>query len=279
MSLILRAAFALLSCLFAAATAVAAGTVAFVTDLKGDVSIDGSGRPLLLGELMAGQKLRLGADSQLTVMFGATGKEYVLSGPGSYELDERGVQAVSGKPAVERATPWRSDPKVVVQVSRAAAASVRMRSVAAPQAAAPRLSFPTEGRIATLRPTFEWKAPGDRGPVRIEVYLPGREAPYQAADVSGTSYRFEQPLAADTEYAWTVRVAGDEIGSARFRTLPTASLAQIEQQRPDERAAFSDRVAYALMLHEAGAKQEAQHEWRRLARARSDLPELEALGR
>jgi hypothetical protein len=86
-------------------------------------------------------------------------------------------------------------------------------------------------------------------------------------------------LQPDTEYVWTVTAAGNEIGTGRFRTLPRESLAQIEKRRPGDKAQFSDRVMFALMLHEMGAVQEAREAWSRLAEERGDLPELAAFAK
>jgi hypothetical protein len=86
-------------------------------------------------------------------------------------------------------------------------------------------------------------------------------------------------LRPDTEYAWTISVAGSEIGTGKFRTLGAEDVAQIERRRPSERAEFSDRVLFALMLQEMGATQEAHEAWARLSQERSDLPELAAFAK
>jgi hypothetical protein len=74
-------------------------------------------------------------------------------------------------------------------------------------------------------------------------------------------------------------VAGQEIGTARFRTLPAAALQDAQKRRPAEKAEFSDRLMYALLLQEMGAVQEAQEAWAKLAQERSDLPELANLAK
>jgi len=76
-----------------------------------------------------------------------------------------------------------------------------------------------------------------------------------------------------------VSVGGDEIGTGRFRTLPADALAQIEQRRPKDKADFSDRVLFTLLLQEMGATQEAHESWSRLAEERADLPELSSFAK
>ena len=97
---------------------------------------------------------------------------------------------------------------------------------------------------------------------------------------TGFLHRHRLPrLKPDTEYAWTYAREGNEVGSGRFRTISLQAMQQLDQRRPSEKAEFSDRVLFALMLQEAGATQEAQEVWGRLAKERSDLPELAALAK
>jgi hypothetical protein len=86
-------------------------------------------------------------------------------------------------------------------------------------------------------------------------------------------------LKPDTDYAWVVTSAGSEIGSGKFRTLSADALQQVEKRRPSDKAEFSDRLLFTLLLQEMGAVQEAQESWARLSQERSDLPELSALAR
>jgi hypothetical protein len=108
----------------------------------------------------------------------------------------------------------------------------------------------------------------------------GQEKPLHVAKAHGGAYRVPAKLLApSTDYLWIVNVAGNEVGSARFRTLSADDLAQVEQHRPSDRAEFSDRLMFALMLHQMGAVQEAREAWAKLAQERSDLPELASLAK
>ena len=97
--------------------------------------------------------------------------------------------------------------------------------------------------------------------------------------MSGASYRLPVPLKPGSGYAWTYAVAGNEVGSGRFSTVTADALQQVELRRPADKAEFSDRVLFALMLREMGAMQEAREEWASLAAERSDLPELAAMAK
>ena len=259
--------------------ALASDAIAFITNLKGEVAVDGNARPLILSELAKGQRITVGRESLVSVMYIATGKEYVLKGPADYHVKDVEITGSTPMPPTVRSTDWRASNKVLVQVAQTSAASVRMRSLAKPKEdVAPKLLFPTEGSIATLQPTFRWRA-DDRQPGELTLHAVGQEKPVHLAKTSGGSYRLPTRLKADTEYAWTYAVAGNEIGSGRFRTVSADALQQVERRRPADKAEFSDRLLFTLMLQEMGATQEARESWVRLSQERSDLPELSAMAK
>jgi hypothetical protein len=274
-------ALAGLAAAFLALSAQAADGIAFVTNLRGEVTVDGAPRPLLMSELAKGQKIVVGKESQLAVMFIQSGKEYILKGPGDYTVGERDIASGIGMPPAARETAWRTSNQVLVKVAQTSAASIRMRSFAPPKAEAKaKLDYPTLGAVAQLQPTLRWTLPEGQAPAEVTLAVAGKEdKPLARAKVTGTSHRFAAKLQPDTEYAWSVAVAGQEIGSARFRTLPAAAIQDAEKRRPPEKAEFSDRLMYALYLQELGAVQEAQQAWAKLAQERTDLPELASLAK
>jgi len=264
----------------AAALPAWAEGIAFLSNLKGEVSVDANARPILLCELAKGQRLTLARDAQASVMFVATGKEYALKGPGVYLVKDTEVAATSGMPPLTRETAWRASSKVLAQTAQTSAASVRMRSIALPRAdAGPRLVFPTQGNVATLQPTFRWRAADAKAQGEFVLLVAGQEKPVHVAKAANGAYRVPAKLLPDTDYVWAVSVGGDEIGTGRFRTLPADALAQIEQRRPKDKADFSDRVLFTLLLQEMGATQEAHESWSRLAEERADLPELSSFAK
>jgi hypothetical protein len=259
--------------LLLAGTAFAQG-IAFVTNVKGEVAVDGAAHPPLLSELSRGQKIVLARDAGLSVMYAATGKEYVLKGPGEFSVKDTEIAAASGMPPAVRITEWHASGKVMEAAARSAAASVRMRSLAPSKAPLPVLVSPTSGSVATLEPTLRWRT---ESPVEVAIYIPGEEKAVHSATAAGGAYRLTAPLKPDTEYVWTVASHGREMGSGRFRTLPAEALRKVEHYRPADKSDFSDRVLFAVMLHELGAQQEAREAWMRLSEERADLPELATL--
>ena len=276
----LRALLAFAATLVALAAQGADG-VAFITNLKGEVAVDGAPRPMLMSELAKGQRIVVGKEAQLAVMYIQSGKEYVLKVPGDYTVGEREITSGRGMPPAARETPWRASNQVLVKVAQTSAASIRMRSfVPARVDTKPRLDFPTRGAVTFLQPTLRWTVPDAKAPAEVTLAVAGSEEKLLAkAKVSGTSHRFSAKLQPDTEYSWTVTVAGREIGSAQFRTLPASAIQNAEKRRPSEKAEFSDRLLYALLLQEIGAVQEAREAWGKLAQERTDLPELANLAK
>jgi hypothetical protein len=268
-----------LAIVLAAATAAFADGIAFITNIKGEISIDGSVRPALLSELNRGQKIVVGRDSQASVMYIASGKEYVLKGPADYVVKDTEITGSTAMPPVTRDTAWRTNNQVLAQVGQTSAASVRMRSIGKPKIEEPVLIYPTKGAVATLQPTLRWHDDG-KSPGEVMLQAVGQEKPLVKTKATGGSYRVPaKALAPDTEYMWVVSVAGNDLGTAKFRTLSQDALAQVERRRPSDKADFSDRLLFTLMLHEMGAVQEAREAWARLAQERTDLPELAAFAK
>lgn len=264
----------------AATPAAAADGIAFITNLKGEVAVDGNARPVLLSELARGQKITVGKDSLASVMYIASGKEYVLKGPNDFLVRDTAISSAAGIPPVTRETDWRASSKVLMQVAQTSAASVRMRSIVQPRAdTAPKLLFPTEGSVATLEPTFRWRAPDSQPQGDFTLTIIGQEKPVHVGKSAGASYRVPAKLRPETEYAWTVASLGNEIGSGRFRTLSSEALTRVARRKPSDKSDFSDRLLFTLMLQEMGATQEAQESWARLALERTDLPELAAFAK
>jgi hypothetical protein len=266
--------------LAAAPAAFGADGIAFITNMKGDIAIDGNPRPVLLAELARGQKIAIGKESQASVMYIASGKEYILKGPADYLVKDTEISGAAGMPPIMRDTAWRTNNKVLVQVAQTSAASVRMRSIVQPKPDTdPRLLFPTQGRIASLQPTFLWRAADPKAHGEFVLLVAGQDKPVHHAKAAGGTYRVPARLMPDTEYSWMVTVAGNEVGTGKFRTLSSEALAQVEKRKPSDKADFSDRILFTLMLQEMGATQEARESWARLSHERADLPELAAFAR
>lgn len=264
--------------------AAAAESVAFVTDLRGDVKVDGATRPAIMSELVAKQKLTLAKGAGVTVMYVQSGQEFVLAGPGDYVVDAKSLVA-EGKSAqpVNRKTEWKVSSQALVKVSQTSSASIRMRSINPNAGVADTkvgaLLYPVRGSIGSLQPVLSWQAT-NASAYDVSIAL-GTEPdkPIAAGKATGSTHKFSTRLKPDTEYVWTVNAGGTELGRGKFRTLSEENIALADKRKPDARASFSDRLLYAVLLNDLGATQDAQLLWANLAAERKDLPELAALGK
>lgn len=266
----------------AASTALAADGVAFIANIKGDVALDGATRPPLLTELSKGQKLALGKEAVVSVMFVVSGKEYVLKGPGDFVVNEAEIASSKGGAATLRQTEWRANQQVLVQVAQASSASIRMRS-AAPSAprideAAPRLLSPVDTAVISLQPTLRWNPGEAKAPFDVKLEQSNGQGQPQVAKAGKVEYRAAK-LVPGTEYKWSVAAAGKEVGSGTFRTLSKEAQARVDARKPQAKWEFSDWLMYAMLLKESGANQDAREVWQKLAKERADLPEMAALAK
>ncbi|MDX2219314.1 MAG: hypothetical protein SF172_09855 [Burkholderiales bacterium] len=265
-----------------AASASAKAGVAFVTDLKGEHTLDGK-RIALMAEIADGQSILVGPGGSLVVMFIQSGHEYSLT-PGEYKVSGAAIQAVAGKSgatgkATRRITPWRPDAGGMVNISRSATASLRMRSVPTPASAngalgssRPRALDPADTLITTLQPMLIFQAPSGKARVRIE-----RDGKTIAqTDTEARQWSVTQKLEPGQSYRWVVGTGAEE-SAASFKVADADTLRRLTGL-PSPRT-FSDRLLRAATLQSVGATGEARAAFAALAAERPDLPELANLAR
>lgn len=148
-------------------SAAQAGTSAMVVNVAGDVVLDTIGKASKVepfSRLLEGDRVRLGADGRLTVVYAASGRQETWTGTGTIAAGEDQSAVVSGAPKVEA----RQLPKqIALQMARTPMADstgkagmVRMRAIATPQAV-----IALEQKYQELR---SQAAPEDRSP---EIFL------------------------------------------------------------------------------------------------------------
>ena len=265
---------AFLLCL--ALVARAADPVAFLSDIKGEVVMNGGGRPPFLAELLPGTKLALGQDARAAVMYVVSGEEYALKGPGEFVVTREGVKASKGAAPSSRVPGLRVSAAAVVDTSKAATASLRMRSAPAPRADRAGPHYPVNARIATLQPTLRWTGEAETTYSVVVTSRSGKEV-YRGA-AKGPSLRLPSRLVAGQSYAWTYSAGEAALGDARFETLAADAIAAADRARAGAKS-FSDRVLLAMVLQDLGAAQDAREVWTQLAAERPDIPELAGLAR
>jgi hypothetical protein len=170
----------------------------------------------------------------------------------------------------------RASTAVLVQASKAATASLRMRSATPPKAEAAGPQYPVNARIATLQPTLRWAGAADADYSVVVTALAGTEV--FRGGTKGPALRLPVQLAPGQGYAWSYFTGAKALGDARFETLPLAAIQAADKARAGARS-FSDRVLLALVLQDLGAAQDAREVWSQLAAERPDIPELAGLAR
>lgn len=265
------------ACLAVSLAATAADPVAFISDIKGEVVMNGAGRPPFLAEVIPGTKLALGTGASAAVMYVVSGKEYALKGPGQFVVTREGVKTTAGVEPTSRVPGMRASPKVLVETSRASTASLRMRSASLPKGERPGPLYPVNVRIATLQPTLRWSGdPGAAYTVTVTA-ADGREV--HRGNASGLSLRLPaRLLGAGQSYAWRYSAGEAMQGDFRFETLPAEAIAEADKARAAAKT-FADRVLLALILQDLGATQDSREVWAQLSAERPDLPELAGLSR
>ncbi len=253
-----------------------ADPVAFVSDFRGEVAVNGAGRPAFLAELLPGTRLVLGRDASASVMYVVAGEEFSLKGPGEFVVTRQGVKAEKGSAPASRIPAVKANMAILVQTSRAATASLRMRSAPAPRSEKAGPAYPVGAKIATLQPTLRCAGDANASHAVVVTTAAGKEV--FRGGTKGTSIRLPVRLAAGQGYAWTCATGTGEPAEARFETLPAEAIATAEKARAAART-FPDRVLLAMLLQELGAAQDSREAWAQLAGERPDIPELAGLAR
>ena len=258
--------------------ALASSGVAFITDVSGEHKVEGK-RAVLMAELSAGQVVSVGAQGSVVVMFIQSGHEYQLS-QGEFKVKPDLLEPMKTKAGVagkasRRTTSWRPDAGSMVNVSRTATASLRLRSVppVATDAAKLRLLDPVDTVVTSLQPPLAWQlAPGKKVSVRVE--LDGKVI--QQGTAESSPWIPGQRLEAGKRYRWVVADGASE-RDAEFTVLDAAGMKQLASLPASK--SFSDRLLRAIALQSLGAQGEARVAFAALAAERPDLPELANLSR
>lgn len=254
--------------------------IAFVTDLKGEHTLDGR-RIALMAEVTDGQSVVVRPGGMLVIMFIQSGHEYSLM-PGDYKVTAGAIEPAPGKNGASgkitrRLTPWRPDAGGMVNVARSATASLRMRGVPTPSAVAGngarlRALDPADTVVTTLQPMLVFQAPNGKAKVRLES--DGRTI--LDTETEARQWAVTRKLEPGRSYRWVVGTGADE-SAATFKVADAATLKRLTGL-PSPRT-FSDRVLRAATLQSVGATGEARAAFAALAAERPDLPELANLSR
>lgn len=264
------------------ATHAAARPLAMVVDRTGTVSLGEAAalRPVVtLGVLVAGTRLQLEAASSVTLLYVASGDEYIVTGPGAAQLDPTGVSTSQGAVAKRRVSGGSKPAQL--RVETLAMGGVVMRGGHAIVALRARVPA---GALTNAPERFVWESSAADATYAVEVRDESGAVVFEAR-TQGSTLAFPATLALrpGERYTWTVTVLGDRVGVASARQdfgLAADDVgAEARRVRPAADAPFSDRLVYALWLDQAGATGEARQAWQALAAQRPDDDALAARAR
>lgn len=252
---------------------LAHGQGALVTDVAGAVQIDKGQQVALLAEVAVGTRIRLEADGRATLLFLGTGEEYVLRGPGRYEVRAAGVQAREGAAPQRRGLPVGPLAAPRLKSSGVAQATLVMRSLPTqPQADA---LEPKDTWILDPQPQFRWTSVAGAAGYRLTLRDANGDAVF-SGETADTTLRLPADVALEggAAYSWSIEALPAERrarpATANFQLMEVERRAALDALRPRAGAEFAARVTFALMLEKSGATQAASQLWRELAAERPD---------
>lgn len=256
---------------------LALGQGALVTDVAGTVQVDRGQKLALLAEVAAGSRIRLEADGRATLLFLGSGEEFVLRGPGRYEIGAAGVQVREGAAPQRRGLPVGPLAAPRLKSSGVAQATLVMRSVPTqPQTEA---LEPRDTWILDPQPRFRWTGVAGATGYRLTLRDANGDALY-SAETSDTALELPASVVLEggAAYAWSIEALPAERrgrpATAGFQVMEAERRGALEALRPGAGADFAARVTYALMLDKSGATQAAARLWRDLAAERPAEPGL-----
>lgn len=245
-----------------ASVAAQAAGVALVADILGDAVHNRE--PLkLLAELPANAEVALAGGSQVVLFYLADGNEWTLKGPGRFRLASKAPQAQKGAQAPQAKVAAAAFQDLRLRPGRLAQGGVVMRGKG--------LVTPVREVVVGPDVRFGWESLGDGVVYQFELVDTAGQRLFQ----SETSYtEVALPpglqLVPGDAYYWSLR--GRDAGgtqtfyrAAEFHMADAATRRRLDAARPAPEASVADRVLYAALLDDAGARTAADDIRRALA--------------
>jgi hypothetical protein len=258
--------------------------VAMVTDLEGKaVVMDDSRKPAvtILSEIRQDARLQLDAGGRLVAVYLGSGQTWEMKGPAVVVFRTQQPEAESGaKPQPRGNALSKGSKDIRIKPVAVAQAAIVMRSVK-PNLKLKLLS-PLGNKTLEERPLFAWKSLAPDIPYRFALLDDTGKTLYETS-VTGTSLQLPAQLQLKEAATYTWMVSAQHPDGAAFSNTGDISLAsadlrrQVETLRPGANAPFSERVAFAAWLEEAGLRDEARKYWKAAAAERPDDPRLKVV--
>lgn len=251
-----------------------AAPVAMVTDVQGTLEI--KGQPLaLLAELDENTEIDLPPESQLTLVYYASGQEYKASGPLKLALKQDAPQgdgqALAGVTLMAAAESTR------LAAADHSQAAVIMRAPAKTTSELI-LQYPAWSNILEPAPIFSWKtASGQDKDYSYQLEIldnKGKVLFTGQSDIGRLRLPKDLELPKGERLSWELEAkSGEQIlfGRADFQIAEDTKVAQVDQMAKDLGQDFGRRLIFVRYLKANGFQHAADELWQNLV---SERPEL-----
>ena len=253
----------------AVAAPLAAQGVVMVSDLKGEVFLEGRNQPVaLMQEVAANQGLVFKAGGRATFVNMKTGVQTSFEGPGTVRFDAQGE--AKGLATKDRHKVTALGGVLQLKPAAMAQASVVMRNTAEK---VDHPMSPWGPWVLSPVPAFAWKPAGPKASYHFKFKDAQGQVVFELTQGDCTVQVPEHlALAEDAEYTWMLETTlpdGSQTNlSGQLKLVPKAVREQLERARPKAEAPFSERLVYAVLLEQQDLREEAQAWWKALAKER-----------
>jgi hypothetical protein len=261
-------------------------SVAMVTDLEGKaIVLDDVRKPAvtILAEIRQDARVQLDAGGRLVAVYLGSGQTWEMKGPAVVVFRAQQPEAESGaKPQARGNALSKGSKDIRIKPVAVAQAAIVMRSIK------PNLKLkllnPLGSKTLEERPLFAWKSLAPDIPYRFALLDDTGKTLYETS-VNGTSLQLPAQVQLKEAATYTWMVSAQHPDGSAFSNTGDISLAsadlrrQVEALRPAANEAFSEHVAFAAWLEEAGLRDEARKYWKASAAERPDDPRLKVMAR
>lgn len=254
----------------------AAMEVAIVTDLllpAGNLPNEG---PEILDKLQLNQRVSLGANSMIKLVYFSTGTEFRLTGPSRFIVGSEQPQVEQGKSAEATNLASLTRAKLETPVRDLDQAAIIFRNFQATDKQID-LIEPVNTKLLTRSPQFSWR------PLADASYVFTLNNSYDKMLFTTTTAQSQLLLPDDVQldylqhYQWQVETRGlasPHRGVAKFQIGDKSQIAEMLENQPKDNAEFSQKVVYALLLEQNGFNSAATKLWQQLLRFRPESKTL-----
>jgi len=241
--------------------------LAMVMDVQGEVIANNKAVELLV-ELPENTEVNLSENASISLVYLASGSEYVVSGPKKILLKKDYLEIDGKKQEGEKLLVSAED----LADNNYLQASVQMRD--AEDESKLVLFSPVSTGVLTTHPTLSWKSIGDDAQYHVEIISSESGDSVFSFDTDKTSVIIPEnvDLPRDQTLTWEIEaVVGEDdpiYKTSTFSIIGVELLAQIKDLQSKSESSFSSKVLLAWLLDNKGFNEDAKKYWKMLAKER-----------